>query len=116
MLLKNHFQIYFNMPYLKRDTYSAFRPDHLYGRSGDPIMIIKDRDGILIVKTNDGQKFPLLPKDITDVPKKCIGAPKRSIEDKLEEKKAPAIRRQKRPESYAGSGSPAGSGQSSLFG
>ena len=105
------------MPYLKENTYSSYTPDHCYGYAGQKVTIYSDHGGTLIVESWPGVRFPVLPNQLTDEPiikpTTAADVPK---EVPVASKKAPAVRRQKRAQSYPGNGAHGGSCQGSLFG
>lgn len=66
MKRQHHSLNYFKMPYLRTDHYSSYNTSKLYGRAGEPVEILSDHGGTLIVETKAGLKIPLNRKDISD--------------------------------------------------
>lgn len=57
---------------LKVDVYSHLRPDRLYGRHGDEVILISERGNVAIVEGPDLNRFPVPIESLTtdEVPKK----------------------------------------------
>jgi hypothetical protein len=50
---------------LKNDVFSYLKPQHVYGRKGDKVQIIRDCENVLIVENTYGNRFPVPPELIT---------------------------------------------------
>lgn len=48
---------------LAEDIYSTFVKGHLYGKAGEPVQLISDRDTVLIVEGKSG-RFPVLKSKV----------------------------------------------------
>ncbi len=45
------------MPYLRKDINSIFYKGRLYGKAGEEVIVISDRDSMLIVQGKNGVRF-----------------------------------------------------------